>query len=302
MANDLQDPHELVRGRIDEAVRRWADGMSLHEIRQGFEALLSYPEEGSIEPFAIGHVPSAWIRAEGIGDEHVILFCHGGGYQIGSIRSHCHLMSRLSAASGARVLGFEYRLAPEHRFPAASDDALMAYRWLLGQGVSADGIAFAGDSAGGGLAIVTAVRAREAGLPLPSSIVLLSPWLDLALRGESYDSRAAFDVFSTVPQLKAMARTYLGRNGDPLDPLASPIDADLAGLPPVLVHAGDFDITLDDAKRFVERGGAQGVEIELKVWARMYHHFQVFAELPEARQSLDEIGAFLGRHFGRGKA
>ncbi|MEJ8572595.1 alpha/beta hydrolase [Microbaculum marinum] len=242
-------------------------------------------------------MPASWIRVPGAASERVVLFCHGGGYQIGSIKSHLNLMSRLSAATGGRVLGFEYRLAPEHRFPAAAEDAFAAYRWLLDSGIDPRRIAVAGDSAGAALALGVALQAREAGVGIPACLVLISPWVDLAMRGDSYVSRAPVDVFSKPEQLAAMARTYLGRDGNALDPLASPVEARLDGLPPILIHAGDFDITLDDSKLLARRAREQGVTVELRIWEEMYHHFQVFPELPEAGQSVEQIGDFVRSHL-----
>jgi acetyl esterase/lipase len=225
--------------------------------------------------------------------DNVILYCHGGGFQIGSTTSHLGLMARLAEAAAARVIGFNYRLAPEHRFPAAVEDALAAYDWLLDKGHPATRIAVAGDSAGAGLALTIALRAAERGRPAPLCLALLSPWLDLSLRGQSYVSRAGVDIFSKPEQLRAMARTYVGR-GQPLDdPLVSPINADLQSLSPTLIHAGDFDITLDDAKLFTQRATRAGAEVTLEIWDEMYHHFQVFEELPEAQASVQKIGAYI---------
>jgi acetyl esterase/lipase len=168
---------------------------------------------------------------------------------------------------------------------------MMTYEWLHSTGVTPDAIV--GDSAGGALALGTAIRARDAGLPLPGALVLISPWLDLSMGGESYVELADRDIFSKPAQLRAMARTYLGRGGDAADPAASPVLGDLRGLPPMLVHAGAWDITLDDSRLLVRNAEAQGGSIELRIFDRMFHHFQVFEELPEAAQSLSEIAAFL---------
>jgi acetyl esterase/lipase len=227
------------------------------------------------------------------GGDNVILYCHGGGFQVGSTTSHLSLMARLAEAAAARVIGFDYRLAPAHRFPAAVEDALNAYDWLLEKGYPGTRIAVAGDSAGAGLAITIALRSVERGKPAPLCLALLSPWLDLTLTGQSYVSRAEVDIFSKPEQLRAMARTYVGR-GQPLDdPLVSPINADLRNLPPTLIHAGDFDITLDDAKLFAERATRTGADLTLEIWDEMYHHFQVFEELPEAQASVQKIGAYI---------
>jgi len=295
--NAASAARDTVKERIIVTKGTWAKGASLADIRAGFEALLTYADGPVLEHAAIGHVPAAWIRGPSGRGKTALLFCHGGGFQIGSIRSHRDLMARLAASTGTDVLGFDYRLAPEHRFPAAVHDAFFVYRWLLDQGLASDCIAVVGDSAGAALALGVALQARDNGIALPACLALISPWLDLTTRGDSYANRAALDVFSKPQQLRAMAKAYLGRNGDPLDPLASPVEADLAGLPPVLIHAGDFDITLDDSFLLASRAKARGTTVDLKVWASMYHHFQVFRELPEAAHSLDEIGHFVQRHL-----
>lgn len=293
----MKGSRAFIADRIMTRTTAWQQCSSIAEIRESFEDFLRRPVDARVEPAAIGDARAAWVTAPGSACDHVVLFCHGGGYQIGSIRSHLSLMSRLSAATGGRVLGFDYRLAPEYRFPAATEDAFAAYRWLLERGIDPGSIAIAGDSAGGTLALGVALQARDAGIACPACLVLISPWLDLTMRGESYTSRAAVDVFSKPEQLAAMARTYLGRHGDPRHPLASPVEADLRGLPPILVHVGDFDITLDDSRLIARLAEEQGVSVQLKIWSEMFHHFQVFPELPEAGQSLEEIGAFVRAHL-----
>ena len=285
---------ERVRARIAAATSAWAAGLTLAEIRDSFEAFLG-AGEGAPEvrrtPLTLAGLPACAFDAPGGDAARVLLYCHGGGFQIGSIRSHAGLMARIALASGMRVIGFDYRLAPEHRFPAAHDDAFAVYRALVEAGETP--LALVGDSAGGALALATVLRARDAGLPLPKALVLLSPWLDLTMSGESYTALAEKDIFSRPEQLKAMARTYLGRDNRPDDPAASPVMGDLSGLPPVLVHAGGHDITLDDSHLLARRAGEKGGRLEVEVFPGMCHHFQVFEELPEAAQSLARIGGFL---------
>lgn len=295
------DPHLLVEAKIRLAMRRWAGGASLDAIRSDFEALLHYPVRGHGTAFKIGDMEAIRIDpvSAGAGAGTVIVYCHGGGYQIGSIKSHRSLMFRLSDAARCPVIGFNYRLAPEHRFPAAREDALSAYRWLLDQGYSPEQIAIAGDSAGGALATHIALDHRGAGAPRPAALALISPWLDLSMSGGSYVSRAGLDIFSKPEQLHAMVRSYAGATADTGDPRLSPLFDDLSQLPPTLIHAGDFDITLDDSTAFAAKAASSGADVELKVWDRMYHHFQVFEELPEARASLTEIGRFLNRHLAQ---
>lgn len=295
-------PLDSVRARICSTTKRWSNGATLVDIRQDFEALAGGGEPPLAETFTHAGMPAAWIGGRaGPAAPRAVLFCHGGGFQIGSLLSHRGLMVRLADAASVPVLGFEYRLAPEARYPTAHDDAFTAYSRLvddLGEGAR---IAIAGDSAGANLALATALRAVRSGLPKPACVVLISPWLDLAMRGNSYRTRAELDFFSKPEQLRAMARTYLGRGGDPADPGCSPLYDDPSELPPTLVHAGDHDITLDDATSLSALAEEENVDLRLRVWPGMFHHFQIFEELAEARQSIDEIGSFLRAHLhGRG--
>ncbi|MGX9427347.1 MULTISPECIES: alpha/beta hydrolase [Bradyrhizobium] len=288
-----RDDLEAIKSRIVAAVASWRVAASLTSIRESFDALFADGSETLGEAIHIGPMAAAWITPPGSCTDRVVLFCHGGGFQVGSLRSHSSLMVRLARASDARVLGFNYRLAPEHKYPAAAEDAISAYLWLLGQGLPSSRIVVAGDSAGAALAMNIALRARDMSLPLPSGLALISPWLDLTMRGASYASRAALDVFSKPAQLAAMARAYLGRNGNVSAPSASPVDADLAGLPPILIHAGDHDITLDDAFLLAARARQSGVDVKVRVWDHMFHHFQMFGELRQSHESLTELGRFV---------
>lgn len=289
---------DSVRSRIRGTTDRWIEGVALSDIRQDFDVLAGGSRPPPFAKHLHAGMQAAWFGGRPAPDaKRAILFCHGGGFQIGSLRSHQGLMSRVARAAGAPVLGFEYRLAPEARYPAAHRDALSAYARLssgLGEGAR---VAIAGDSAGGNLALATALGAERAGLRRPACVVLLSPWLDLAMSGESYRTRSELDFFSSPGQLRAMARTYLGRDGDPANPECSPLYDDVSGLPPTLVHAGDHDITLDDATALAARAEKQDLELRLRIWPGMFHHFQMFDELTEAGESLDEIGSFLREHL-----
>jgi acetyl esterase/lipase len=282
-----------VKRRIATATASWARAASLAEIRASFDALFADDEPGGFQTFSIGTMRAAWIEPPGDANGRTIPFCHGGGFQIGSVRSHLGLMRRLADAAEARVLAFEYRLAPEHKYPAAIEDAFAAYRWLLDQGLPASRIALAGDSAGAALAIQVALRARDERLAVPACAALISPWLDLTMRGASYESRATADIFSKPEQLAAMARAYLGRNQSAKASSASPVEADLSGLPPILVHAGDDDITRDDSFLLADRARRYGVDVRVHVWTGMFHHFQMFGDLPESGESLIELGKFI---------
>ena len=281
-----------VVARIRTTTANWAQGAKLQQIGADFDALLAGPEPALVTPTTLAGLPAITARPATLHDDAVVLFLHGGGFQIGSLASHRSLMSRLAHQAGVAVTGIAYRLAPEHRFPAAIDDCVAAYRELCRQNPGRR-VIIAGDSAGGHLALDLALKARDLGLPRASGVVLISPWLDLALRGDSYVTRAEMDIFSKPAQLKAMARTYLGRDIDRASLPVSPLDASLADLPPIHIQAGDADITCDDAITLHARATAAGVACELRLWPGMFHHFQVFAELPEADRSLAEIATFV---------
>lgn len=250
------------------------------------------PDGVTCTPVEAGGVSAEWSVAAGVDEAKVVLYVHGGGYVMGSAGSHRDVTGRLSKAAGARVLSLNYRLAPEHPFPAPVDDAVAAYRWLLAQGISPGNIAVAGDSAGGGLAIATLLALRDAGEPLPAAGIGISPWVDMEGTGESMTTRAAVDPVVQKEGLLGMAKLYLG-DADPKNPLAAPLHADLAGLPPLLLQVGDAETLLDDSTRLAERAHAAGVDVTLKVWDEMPHVWHLFAPiLPEGRQAIDEIGSF----------
>ncbi len=243
-------------------------------------------------PVEAGGVSAEWSVADGADQDKVILYVHGGGYVMGSAGSHRDMTGRLSQAAGARVLSLNYRLAPEHPFPAPVDDSVAAYRWLLGQGIQASNIAIAGDSAGGGLALAALIAIRDAGEPVPAAGIGISPWVDMEGTGESMTTRAAVDPVVQKEGLLGMAKLYLG-GADPKNPLAAPLHANLAGLPPLLIQVGDSETLLDDATRITERAQKADVDVTLKIWDEMPHVWHLFAPiLPEGRQAIEEIGAF----------
>jgi acetyl esterase/lipase len=245
-----------------------------------------------------GEIAAEWLEPPAARGGAALLYLHGGGYVIGSPRSHRHLAAALGAAAGAATLVPEYRLAPEHPFPAAVEDAVAAYRWLLARGVAPGGIAIAGDSAGGGLTVATLLALRDRGLPLPAAGVCISPWVDLTCGGASYASRAASDPIVTQAGIVEMARAYLGA-ADPRAPLASPLFADLAGLPPLLVHVGSDEVLLDDAVALAERARAAGVAATLEIWPDMIHVWHWFHPmLDEGRKAIAGIGDFVRRRTG----
>ncbi|MEJ5220994.1 MAG: alpha/beta hydrolase [Tepidiforma sp.] len=264
---------------------------------EGMAALGGAEPGTALEPADAAGVPAEWSVAPGASRTRAILYLHGGGYVIGSIATHRGLVSRLSAASGAAGFAIDYRLAPEHPFPAAVDDAVAAYRWLLGQGLEPGRIAIAGDSAGGGLTVATLLALRDAGAPLPACAVVFSPWTDLALEGASMDARDARDPMVHRPGLQQMADWYLAGQ-DPRQPLASPIHGDLRGLPPLLIQVGTEETLYDDAVRIAVRAVEAGVPVAFEPYPEMFHVFQIFGMLPEAHTAVKAAGAFIARHTG----
>jgi len=237
-------------------------------------------------------IRAEWLIPEGSRSDCALLYLHGGGYVIGSIDSHRNLASQIAAASGCRALIVEYRLAPENRFPAAVDDAAVSYRWLIAQGYEPAKTAIAGDSAGGGLTAAVLVSLRDSGDPLPAAAMLLSPWTDLEVSGESCRTIGWRDPLVSKGILKNYARSYLGTM-DPRDPLASPIYADLKGLPPLCIHVGTCEVLLDDARRLAERARQEGVEVELFVCEDMIHVWQFLSPIvPESREAIEKLGSF----------
>jgi monoterpene epsilon-lactone hydrolase len=267
---------------------------SMEQRRAGMERISErVPADVICEQVNARGVHAEWIAAPGAEKDRVILYLHGGGYVVGSINTHRAMVSRIARASNARALAIDYRLAPEHPFPAAVEDTLAAYKWLLAQGYKPGRIVISGDSAGGGLAIVALLAIRDAKLPMPAGAVPISPWTDLEGTGESVRTRAARDVMVTQDNLASSAKQYYGAH-DPKDPLVSPVHANFRGLPPMLIQVGDAEILLDDATRVAKSAKAAGVEVDLEVWDEMPHVWHVFAKLlPEGQQAIDKIGKFV---------
>jgi monoterpene epsilon-lactone hydrolase len=264
--------------------------------RERFEKLAQFiggAPDSSVQKVDAGGVPAAWVTAEGIDEARTILYLHGGGYVIGSINTYLRLAYDLSAAASARVLLIDYRLAPEHPFPAAVDDAATAWRWLIATGCDPRRTAIVGDSAGGGLAIATAVNLRDKGLGLPACVVAISPWVDLEGSGASMLTRAERDPLVQKESLLWLAGLYLN-GADPKTPLAAPLYADLKGLPPTLILVGSAETLLDDALRIAEKLHADEVEVKLAVWPNMLHVWPVFApKLSEGRDGCLDAGHFI---------
>lgn len=246
----------------------------------------------------IAGVPCEWISvSETAADAGIVLYMHGGGFVAGSPASHRDMAWRLSRESGLRVLMVDYRLAPEFPFPAQLDDCLAVYRALLDGGLAPARLAVAGDSAGGNLALVTVLSAREQGLPLPAAVIALSPWGDLTHSGESVVLNAKRDHMIPVGLIDQIATMYAGER-DLTAPMLSPVFADYSGFPPLMLHAAAEEVLRDDALRINERAEAAGVDVSCHVWDKVPHAFPVFAQyLPEGRSAIRRMATFLQRHL-----
>ncbi|HUK09572.1 MAG TPA: alpha/beta hydrolase [Stellaceae bacterium] len=269
------------RQRIDEVGSTWpvADDVKLTAI-------------------TIGRVPAEWSVVRGGDSSRVLMFFHGGGYCSGSIVSHRRMVTEAGRAAGTRTLAVEYRLAPEHPFPAALEDAEAAWRFLREQGIAASRIAIGGDSAGGGLTAALVNRLRGAHEPLPACTWLVSPWVDLTMSGSTLVSKDAVDPLIHKDYLEELAKAYLPAGMDRRNPQVSPLYADLAGFPPTLVQVGSSETLLDDATRFAARLGAADVPVALEVWPRMIHAWHLWnARLKPARLALENAGAFMRHHL-----
>jgi acetyl esterase/lipase len=243
----------------------------------------------------LGGVPASLVTAPQSAPGRHILFLHGGAYIAGSALIYRHITWRFAMAAGACLASIDYRLAPEHPFPAALDDAVAAWRALLAGGADPRRCAVMGDSAGGGLALALALKLRDRGEPLPAAIVALSPWTDLAITGQSCRRNAAFDPVLKSDDLKMLAAQYLGR-ADPRDPYVSPLYGDPRGLPPTLFQVGSDEILRDDSERMAQRMREAGRDVTLEIWPRMPHVWHGFAPvLPEARRAILRIGEFVRR-------
>jgi acetyl esterase/lipase len=273
---------------------------------EGMAASSELPEGVRIRRSALGGCQAEWISPDDApgdsGDGAVVLYLHGGGYCIGSLDTHRGLAARIALATGCTVVTIAYRLAPEHRFPGALEDACAAYQELLTAGRRPGRIAIAGDSAGGGLTVATVLALRSDRTPLPAAMACLSPWVDLTQSAPTYESLADVDPMVSKEGLDVMAAAYLGET-DAHSELASPLFADnLGDLPPVLIEVGEHEVLLDDSLRLAERIRADGGSVTLTVWPELIHVFQAFPGplVPEADQSITAIGSFLAGHLRTG--
>jgi monoterpene epsilon-lactone hydrolase len=290
----MQDAINVIRERQRASASQ--PPPTLKELRATFvpgDRLHPVPDDVLVRDVNAGGVPAHWLDAPGVDTDRVLLFLHGGGYELGSLRSDGELAARLGRASGMRVLFPEYRLAPEHPFPAAIDDVLAAWRWLrTDQNLSAGSLAVAGDSAGGGLTVALLVATRDTAEALPAAAVPMSPTVDLTSSGASMTERVDQDPISTPALLASFASDYLA-GADPKTPLASPLFASLAGLPPLLVQVGTADLLLSDSERLAAAATAAGVDVTLEVGEGLPHVYQLLRGTPEAAEATERIGKFL---------
>jgi monoterpene epsilon-lactone hydrolase len=281
--------------------RRIMDQKSLAELRSFYASFgrMPVPDGTRVSETGLGGVPALEVAVPAA-DQNTgtLLYLHGGGYAIGTARTGVPLTAALADRAGLRALSLDYRLAPEHLFPAAVDDALAAYRALL-ENTDPARIVLAGDSAGGGLALATLLAARDAGLPQPVGVVTFSGWFDLTLSGASLTAKESVDPVFDAADLREYAETYLPEGADAGAPLASPLLADLRGLPPLLLQVGSYEVLLDDSTRLSARAAAADVEVALEVYPGSAHVFQhQHATVPAAARALDSAAAFLGRRLG----
>ncbi len=297
----IQALSAAIRAHIDAAPSSSAPEFvaTMRQAMENAAAPIPLLDGTRIEEVDAGGVTCEWVSAPASRSDHAVLYLHGGGYVIGSRLSHRPMMSRLAAASGARVLSVEYRRAPEHPHPAAVEDAVAAWRWLLGAGVSPARAAIAGDSAGGGLTMATLVALRDAGVPLPAAAVCLSPWVDLECTGESMRRNAASDPMVREEHLRRWATLYVPPGGSARAPLVSPLHASLHGLPPLLVHAAKDEVLVDDARRLVARAREAGVDVTLDEREGVFHVWHLFGGMvPEADEAIARAGAFVRAKTG----
>jgi monoterpene epsilon-lactone hydrolase len=275
-------------------------GLDVSEQRRLLRELISaqpLPAGVRVTAAALGGVPTAEITIDGIGPRHVVLYFHGGVYVLGDAFQAAGLAAQVGRRTAARVISVGYRLAPEHPYPAAVDDALAAYQALLDTGAAPSDIAFAGESAGGGLAVATLVNARDHGLPLPAAAFVMSPYADLTLAGATMDTKREVDVLMSRDNLQARVTDYTAGHDAALA-LISPVFADLSGLPPLIIQAGTHEVLLDDAVRLARQAAVADVEVTLDLTPRVPHVFQTFYPvLDEAAAALDRAGQFLSAHL-----
>ena len=254
------------------------------------------PKDVKVDRFEADGIPAAWISPSNADADKVIVHFHGGGYVTGGIDSHLMMGIPMAQALRIKILLFDYRLAPEHPFPAALQDGLKIYRWLLEQGYQARDIILSGDSAGSGLALATTLSLQDTNEPLPSAVICISPWVDLAHTGDSHATNADTDVVLTTDVLAEWASAYTDES-ILKNPLVSPLYADFHGFPPMFIQTDSSEILFDDAKRLADKARVDGVDVTLKVWNGLWHAWHAMGGLiPESKKAFEEIGQFLNAH------
>lgn len=295
----LKNRH-LLQGRLKPtAAITWETSIPAlrKETSKGSGLMGKLPKGFRVTALKIGEMEAVWVLPPQAAKNRAILYFHGGGYVIGSAQGHLPIAAKFVQASNTSALLFDYRLAPEHPFPAALEDALAAYRFLLAQGVDAAHTVFMGDSAGGGLCLATLLAARDQGLPLPAGGVALSPWTDLKNTGASYETNARVDTL-TWRESQVVFSKYYAAEQDPGQPYVSPLYGDLHGLPPLLVYVGGDELLRDDSTRFVEKAQQAGVDAQLHIGVGLFHCYPACAPaFPEASQALVEIGEFIKKRY-----
>lgn len=292
---------ELVREMLAAARTSTSEEQSIEEMRAGMIASTA-PMRPS-ETVALGEADLGGVRAqtltpETVAGDRTLLYFHGGGYVIGAPETHTGMVSYIAEAMAATCWSMDYRMAPEDPFPAAIEDGVAAYAALLETGVSPDKIIIAGDSAGGGTAVATALKARDDGLAMPAGLALLSPWVNLACEGWSYTAKAEADPMITDASINRMAGLYLN-GADATHPYASPVHADLSGLPPMLIQVGPDEVLLSDSITLAERAGAAHVAVTLEIWPQMFHVFQaLYPFMADSRKAIARIGAWGAEQTG----
>jgi epsilon-lactone hydrolase len=294
LTNELAMAREAVAGRL-----RGVDPTDFPAMRRAYDAFAEndpMPDLSTSSDIDLGGVSCLGLLPKGSSGDHVVFWLHGGGFAMGSSRSHRGLASQVAVLAKTAAVLPDYRLAPEHKHPAALDDCVAAYAAVLKEGVEARNVVLAGDSAGGGLAVAAALKLKEKGVPLPAGLMLLSPWVDLANRGWSHTAKAQRDPFLTSSGLAIRAKQYLGDGASNLDIL----DADMRGLPPTFIQTGEAEVLMSDSTALAERLGAAGVPVTLEIWPDMFHIFQArYSMLGQARQAISRLGQWAAAHMGK---
>jgi acetyl esterase/lipase len=278
--------------------------MPLDELRHMFEQwdrITGEPDGVDYIEIDAGGVPALWAAPKNCAHDRVLLCAHGGGYVVASMYTHRKTYAHVAKAIGCRALIVDYRRAPENIHPGPVNDMARSYKWLLDQRIRPDHVALIGDSAGGGLAVTTILRAREQGLPRPAATMPLSPWLDMEATGETFKTNAAKDVIVTRDLIQGMAATFLGEGGNRRDPLANPLYADLTGLPPMYIQVGADEALLDDSRKLADLARKSGVEVTLDIVPEMQHVFQFLAgTAPEADTAIRRLAVWVRPKLGLG--